>query len=52
MITGSSWSGSQTSSSRLARPQTGMSTMPSSRSARWAAATWGGPPSTTTSPGA
>ena len=51
-MTGSSWPGSHTSSSRLARPQTGMSSMPSSSSARWAAATCGGPPSTTTSPGA
>ena len=50
--TGSSWSGSHTSSSRLASPHTGMSSMPSSASACAAAATCGGPPSTTTRPGA
>ncbi len=44
--------GSQTSSRRLARPHTGVSLIPSSASACWAAATWGGPPSTTTSEGA
>ena len=47
-ITGESSPGSQTSSSRLARPQAATSSMPSSSSARAAAATWAGPPSITT----
>ncbi len=49
--TGSSSPGSQTSSSRLARPQSATSSMPSSSSARRAAATCGRPPSTTSSCG-
>src|SRR5260370_1386692 len=45
MITGLSSPGSHTSSRRLARPQTAMSVIPRSASARTAASTWPGPPS-------
>ena len=50
-ITGGSSSATHTSSSRLARPTTVTSVTPSSAITRWAAATWGAPPSTTTSCG-
>src|SRR3954464_3777817 len=46
-MTGSGSPGSQTSSMRLARPQTATSTTPSSSSDRLAAATRGRPPATT-----
>ena len=50
-ITGSGWKGSQTSSNRLASPQTVTSTMPRSDSTVAAAFTCGAPPSTTSSCG-
>jgi hypothetical protein len=52
MMTGSSSSGTHTSSSLLANPHKAMSVMPSCCIADRAAATCGGPPSTTISDGA
>ena len=51
-MSGYSSPGSQTSSRRLARPMTRTPVTPSASTVRWAASTWSGPPSMTTSEGA